>query len=298
MKDRGNKMGEISLQAHAKLNLTLDIAGRREDGYHLLQSVMQSVSLADSIRLRLLSENEGISITADTPLLPTDARNICWQAASAFLQQIGSTRGVSIKIKKRIPLAAGLGGGSSDAAAVLHGLNTLFSSGLDLFQLQALGLTVGADVPFCLQGGTAFVEGIGEKVTSLCHFPEAVFILIKPKANISTAEVYRKFAPKHYGGYFSREFLKLLAAKSRLDVLSTACGNILETATIPNVPEIEVWKERLVQGGAHTALMSGSGPTVFGIFGNEEKANQFCRHWQDRVELYLARPVQSGVLVS
>jgi len=289
-------MGQISLQAHAKINLTLDVVGCRDDGYHLLKSVMQSLSLADIITIDLLPRKGIISISADTPDLPTDERNICWRAASAFLNEMGSRMGVFIGIEKRIPMAAGLGGGSSDAAAVLIGLNELFARPFDLAQLQALGLSVGADVPFCLQGGTALVEGIGEKVTAVGNFSEAVFVLVKPKASVSTAQVYGRFDRKNFGSTYTQEFLRQLEANAALDELSRACGNVLETVTLSLVPEVQLWKERLLETGALTAVMSGSGPTVFGIFAQEEKANQFCLRWQDEGEVYVARPVPCGVL--
>ncbi len=291
-------MGQICLRAHAKINLTLDITGRRPDGYHLLRSVMQSISLADLITLR---KSDGkIAVTTDNPLLPTDERNICWQAAAIFLKHIGKSQGVTVGIEKRIPIAAGLGGGSSNAAAVLVGLNELYGSALSLAKLQELGLQVGADIPFCLQGGTALVEGVGEQVTPLVMAPSdfngAVLVLLKPEANISTGEIYRRFDPKNYGTSFTRDFMALWAGQSSLNSLSGACGNVLETVTSELVGEIEIWKERLLAQGALAAQMSGSGPTVFGIFAGEEEARQFCLRWQDGAELYLARPVQHGVL--
>lgn len=286
-------MGQICLQAQAKVNLTLDITGRRQDGYHLLQSVMQAVSLADHITLR--KHNGTIALTTDHPSLPTDERNICWQAAAAFFKHIGISGGVAIDLEKRIPIAAGLGGGSSNAAAVLVGLNKLFGSRLDLPELQRLGLTVGADVPFCLRGGTALVAGIGEKVKPLPYFNSAVLILVKPAAHISTGEVYGGFDPRNFGSSFTRDFITLLESGSALNVLAAACGNVLETVTGRLVPEIALWKKRLALEGALAAQMSGSGPTVFGIFACEEKARQFCLRWQDRVQLHLVRPMQYGV---
>lgn len=286
-------MKQVCLEAYAKINLTLDISGRREDGYHLLNSVMQSVSLADT--LTLIQKPKGITITVDHTDLPTDDRNICYRAASAFQAYTQIQGGVEIIINKQIPLAAGLGGGSADAAAVLHGLNILFDAKLDLRQLQAIGLTLGADVPFCLQGGTCLVEGIGEKVTPLTPFPQSALVLVKPDANVSTAEVYGQLDLKSHGGKSTQKLIKLLGERQDTLQLAAVLENALESVTKTFVPEVNIWQERLMGHGAQGALMSGSGPTVFGLFATKDQAHSFLNTFQGQAQIYVVEPKNVGV---
>lgn len=286
-------MDQVSLRANAKINLTLDVVGRRNDGYHLLESVMQSVSLADQIDLRL--QGRGITIETEHPAVPTDEGNICWQAAHIFRRYIRMGKGVHIKLTKKIPLNAGLGGGSTDAAAVFHGLNALFKAKLSLRELQALGLEVGADVPFCLQGGTALVQGVGERVTAINPFPRVSLVLVKPKKGASTAAVYQGLSPSAFGGRATLDLVSRLQAQESLAELGQVLGNTLETVTIGLVPEISTWKERLINAGAINALMTGSGTTVFGLFASDETAVQFKRQWADQAEVYVVQPETSGV---
>lgn len=294
MKDRGRRMDDISLQTYAKVNLTLDIMGRRKDGYHLLESVMQSVSLSDLVIVR--KQPAEITISTDVPHLPTDQRNICWQAADAFFKQAAiAAGGAEIEIKKRIPIAAGLGGGSSNAAAVLIGLNKLFNTDFNLQKLQEIGLSVGADVPFCLQGGTALVQGIGETVTPLAPLAAAGMVLVKPEGGVSTAQVYKALDPNSHGSSFTRQLLPLLRTNSSPEALGAVMGNALETAGMRLVPEAAIWKRRLLDGGAAAAVMSGSGPTVFGLFADRKLAERFSECWKDHGKIYVVKPVQYGV---
>lgn len=286
-------MDQVVLKAYGKINLTLDIVGRRPDGYHLLSSVMQSVSVADTITV--IKKPRGISIKTDHPQVPTDEGNICWRAVTAFQNATGLTGGVQIELIKRIPVAAGLGGGSADAAAILHGLNKLYGADLDLAQLQAIGLSVGADVPFCLQGGTCLVEGIGERVESLKAFPQATFVLVKPDASVSTAEVYKNLQPQYYGGKSTQELIRLLAESKDACELAPVFANALESVTMTLVPDVQVWKARLVDHGAHGALMSGSGPTVFGLFSNSEKATSFQELYANQAQVHVVEPNNVGV---
>ena len=286
-------MDQISLRAYAKINLTLDVVGRRKDGYHLLQSVMQSISLADFLTLR--PQSEGITLVTDHPTVPTDETNICWGAVTAFQRYTGVTRGVRIELVKNIPLQAGLGGGSTDAAAVLHGLNQLFATNLSLQELQTIGLQIGADVPFCLQGGTALVQGIGEQITTLTSFPTVTIVLVKPKEGVSTAEVYRSLSPAAHGGKSPMELVAKLATQASVEQLGLGLSNALEAVTIDLVPEIGVWKERLLTAGSCGTLMSGSGTTVFGLFTNFELAKQFSVDWSDQARVFVVHPVPRGV---
>ncbi len=289
----------ISVQAYAKVNLTLDVRGRREDGYHLLRSVMQSISLADTIILKKQRSGQGIYIHSDHPLVPTDKTNICWRAAEAFQRYTKGPGDLSLSISliKGIPVAAGLGGGSADAAAVLYGLNKLYKTELALHELQAIGLTIGADVPFCLQGGTCLVEGIGERVTPVAQFPPMTLVLVKPDVEVSTAEIYRKLDPSAHGGDSSSSLLQFLSGDNSLS-LDHVLANALESVTSVLVPEVGEWKRRLKDHGAVASLMSGSGPTVFGLFSKSTLARQFEDRFKEEAQVLVVTVMDQGVLVS
>lgn len=286
-------MDQIRLKAYAKVNLTLDVVGRRNDGYHLLESVMQSVSLADQITLS--KQPAGISLKTTEPSLPTNEDNIVWQAARAFCRELPFEAGISICIEKQIPIAAGLGGGSTNAAAVLFGLNILYGGNLSIEELQKIGVKIGADVPFCLRGGTALAEGIGEKLTVLQPFPPVTFALVIPPKEVSTTAVFRQFPPSAFGSGHTRNLVKLLQANKSISELSRTLHNSLEIVTVTLVPEIEIWKRRLLDGGAQAALMSGSGPTVMGVFREYEAANRFRENWQDQNKVILAKPETTSI---
>lgn len=286
-------MDQIHLKAYAKVNLTLDIVGCRADGYHLLNSVMQSISLADAITLQ--KEPQGITIYSDHPLVPMGEKNICYRAIQAFQCHTQVAGGVKITLRKNIPMAAGLGGGSADAAAVLYGANLLFNTKLSLAELQEIGVQVGADVPFCLQGGTCLVQGIGEQVTALKSFPETNIVLVKPQAGVSTAEIYGRLPSTAHGRQSTARFLELLEENQGAEVLGTVLANALEAVTAELVPEVELWKRRLRAAGAHTALMSGSGPTVFGLFTRDTIAQEFKEHWGKQGEIFVLKAMPCGV---
>lgn len=287
-------MDRIRLNAYAKVNLTLDVVGRRDDGYHFLKSVMQSVSLADGITLA--RQPKGIAVHADLPGLAAGEENIAWKAAAVFYEQTGIKEGVAIRIEKRIPTAAGLAGGTADAAAVLFGLNSLYGTGLSLQKLQRIGVKIGADLPFCLRGGTVLAEGIGEKLTPLVPFPPAVLLIVRPKGEIATGLVYKRLSRSAWGGFHSDNFIRLLQAGQSASGLSRALGNALEAVTSVLMPEIALWKRRLLEGGAHGASMSGSGPALFGVFSEEGPARQFQRRWGEEVDMFWTKPVKIGVL--
>ena len=284
---------QIQLAAYGKVNMTLDIVGKRTDGYHLLQSVMQSISTADQVTLTKVPDQ--IRVTVDLPNIPTNEDNTAWQAADAFFQAVGITGGVEVHIAKKIPAAAGLGGGTADGAAVLYGLNKLYGTNLSLKELQQIGSTIGADVPFCLLGGTALVEGIGEKTTVLPALPEVYFVLIRPDHKVSTASVYKRLSEKSYGTAYTAKFVSHLTGSRSTAQLGAALGNALETVTAALIPEIEEWKERLLQSNALGVAMSGSGPTVFGLFERYDEAYAFVQHWKEESLVMLAHPVGYGV---
>jgi 4-diphosphocytidyl-2-C-methyl-D-erythritol kinase len=288
---------KITLKANAKVNLTLDIQGRRSDGYHLLSSVMQSISLSDTITLTKRPRGHGISLTCHHPRVPQDSTNICWRAAAAFQRQVGmGDLSVDIALVKEIPVGAGLGGGSTDAAAVLLGLNALYQKKIKLDELQRIGATIGADVPFCLQGGTCLVRGIGEQVTPLRAFPAMTMVLVKPEASISTAEVYGKLDPKAYGGTSTSRLLELLEGTSDAG-LDQILVNALESVTMSLVPEVRIWKERLIHYGASVSRMSGSGPTVYGLFAENREAGEFKARFQEEAQVFVVTLMDTGVFV-
>lgn len=200
-----------------------------------------------------------------------------------------------ITIGKKIPMAAGLGGGSADAAAVLKGANHLFSTNLSLAALQELGVQVGADVPFCLQGGTCLVEGIGEQVTALKPLPDITLVLVKPQASVSTAQVFAKLPLGAHGGQGTTRFLDQIEQGQGIQAVAAVLENSLEQVTKSLVADVGIWKERLLAGGAITALMSGSGPTVFGLFTTETEAQAFRRRWQKQGAIFIAKPMPHGV---
>lgn len=253
-------------QAPAKVNYRLDVLSRRPDGYHELRMIMQRINLCDQVRITL-QECPGITVTCNADGVPDGEGNIAWKAARMLLDRSGFTGGVVIEIQKNIPVAAGLGGGSSDCAAVLLGLNELLGLGLSREQLMAIGVALGADVPFFIFQQTALAEGIGERLSPLCGLPAAWVVLVNPNLPVSTAWVYQNLRLTHRDGLST-------IPDSFADVASlcSILSNDLETVTIPAFPVIAAIKEQLLSLGAHCSLMSGSGPTVFGLFSDEATA--------------------------
>jgi 4-diphosphocytidyl-2-C-methyl-D-erythritol kinase len=256
----------LSLKAPAKVNYRLDVLCRRPDGYHEVRMIMQRIDLCDEVRITL-SELKGIRVTCGSDAVPDGPDNIAWRAADALLRAVAIDTGVEIEIVKHIPVAAGLGGGSSDGAAVLMGLNVLLDLGLSLERLMAIGVTIGADVPFFIFGKAALAEGIGERLTALEALPPLWLVLVNPNVHISTAWAYQNLH---------------LTSKKDADIiprfhetaadLSAILANDLEVVAMGRFPVIREIKERLIAAGAAGALMSGSGSTVFGIFENETAA--------------------------
>ncbi|MGI6640892.1 MAG: 4-(cytidine 5'-diphospho)-2-C-methyl-D-erythritol kinase [Limnochordia bacterium] len=285
-------MDEICLKAYAKINLTLDVVGRRADGYHLLQSVMQSIALCDLVKIR---KGNGLRLAVDHPGVPADVHNTAWRAAELFLKRTGIQGGVEIDIDKQIPVAAGLGGGSADAAAVLVGLDRLYGTGLTPEELGDMAVAVGADVPFCLQGGTQLAEGIGEQLTPLPPVPGGWLVLVKPPVEVSTAQVYQKLKPGTFGTGSSQAFIDALVQGAPWARLAEKLGNVLESVTEELLPEVRLWKGRLLDGGALGTIMSGSGPTVVGIFPTLSEAQHFQGRWQGQAGIILTQPVGQGI---
>lgn len=266
-------MDEIRLKALAKINLGLDVTGRREDGYHLVRMIMQTIHLFDSVQMHKISE-PGIQFTTNMRFLPADEHNLAYKAAKIIMDEFGITQGVHIDIKKCIPVSAGMAGGSTDAAAVLYGMNQLFELKLSFQQLSERGLTIGADVPYCLMRGTALAEGIGEKLTRLPSMPRCPVVIAKPGISVSTKWVYEGL--KLNADTVHPDIKQLLTDIKRRDLkkMASHMGNILETVTIKEYPVIAKIKKNLTAHGALTALMSGSGPAVFALFEDRAKAKK------------------------
>ncbi len=279
----------ITLKAHAKINLSLDIIGKREDGYHDLCTVMQSIKLADDITLRHAHE---ISVCCDLKFLPCDDRNIAWRAAKLFMDEISSHSGVSIQIRKRIPVGGGMGGGSADAAAVLMGLNKLYHYPVPFTRLTELGLMCGADVPFCMTGGTCLAEGLGEILTPLSPLPHCYILLIKPRFSQSTKKLFSRVSMQKITCHPDTHGLINSLHNRDLKGICVRLYNVLETFT--DKPEIENYKVLLRQCGALGVLMTGSGSVVYGIFHSFEKAKDAREIFSKLpVHTYITTPVSS-----
>lgn len=279
-------------RAPAKINLTLDVLARRADGYHDLQMVMQSVSLADMLSIRR-GCGEGVEVRTNLGYLPCDTRNTAYLAAQAFFDATGvSCDGVRIMIEKRIPVAAGLAGGSTDAAAVLRALNRLYETGLTAKELERIGLSVGADVPYCIRGGTRLAEGVGEVLSDLPPMPACQIVLCKPAFGMSTARVFGALSCAEIEKRPDLSAMRAALAAGDVPKIGAGLCNVLEPVVAAERGEILQIKELLLEHGAHGACMSGSGSTVFGIFTNESEAQaakqSLLRRWRDT---HLAAPV-------
>ena len=270
------------IQAPAKVNYRLDVVGRRPNGYHDLRMIMQRVNLCDEVTLRLAAQ-PGIRVTCGQQGVPEGEGNIAWKAARALLELSGVEQGVEIEIVKQIPVAAGLGGGSSDCAAVLLGLNELLGLGLSRERLMAIGVKLGADVPFFVFGQTALAEGIGELLTPLAKVPTAWVVLVNPNLPVSTAWVYQNLQLTQRD-----QLAKLPNSFENVAELCGILGNDLESVTIPAFPVIDEIKRSLISHGAAGALMSGSGPTVFGLFEDEATARQAGASLQQQQNWFVA----------
>ena len=270
------KMGsnnDISLKALAKINLGLDVVRRREDGYHEVRMIMQTIYLYDRLDIKRTQE-PGIQIQTNLSFLPVNENNLIYKAAKLLMDEFSITDGVSVKLDKRIPVAAGMAGGSTDAAAMLIGVNRLFSLGLTKRQLMERSVQIGADVPYCIMRGTALAEGIGEALSPLPPMVKCPVLIAKPSISVSTKFVYQnlKLDDTTIHPDIDR-LLDNIKAKNLHDI-AAHMGNVLETVTIPNYPVIDEIKKHMLSNGAVGAMMSGSGPTVFGLFDDEDTAKK------------------------
>ena len=266
----------MRLQAFAKINLGLDVLGKREDGYHEVRMIMQTIRMYDQLDMRK-SVEPGIHLTTNKKYISVDENNLVWRAAKLMMDTCGIIEGVSIHLHKVIPVAAGMAGGSSDAAATLVGMNRLFHCGLSKEKLMELGVQIGADVPYCVLRGTALAEGIGEKLTVLPPMPDCWILIGKPGISVSTKYVYTTLDLNTNTVHPDIDGMKKALEDGNLYGITERMGNVLQDVTIPAYLEVERIKEQMKTLGAVNAMMSGSGPTVFGIFDNEEKAQEACQ---------------------
>ena len=267
-------MDDYRIKAYAKINLGLDVTGRRPDGYHEVKMIMQSVGLCDELILE--KTERGITVTTDSDKLPPQEDNLVYRAAKLMFDTFHIPGGVHIHLQKVIPIAAGLAGGSTDAAATMKGINRLFDLELPLSRLMELGVAIGADVPYCVLGGTALAEGIGEKLTPLVPSPDFYIVLAKPDISVSTKYVYENLDLSAVKKHPDIPGMTRAIENGSLQGVLDRLGNVLETVTIPAFPVIDSIKRRMRELNAVSSLMSGSGPTVFGIFLSERQA-EFAR---------------------
>lgn len=266
-------MFEMRLKALAKINLGLDVLRRREDGYHEVKMVMQTIGLYDKITLKRI-KGPGVRVKTNLFYLPENENNLVYQAAKLLMDEFDIQEGVFIELQKFIPVAAGMAGGSSDAAAVLYGMNRMFHLQLSKEELMQRGVKIGADVPYCVLRGTALAEGIGEKLTVLPPMPECKVLVAKPAVSVSTKFVYENLKLEGHMEHPNIDGLVENIKIKNIRGIAKHMGNVLESVTIPNYPVIAQIKEEMIQGGALNAMMSGSGPTVFGLFEDVTLAEQ------------------------
>lgn len=262
-------MDSIRLKARAKINLGLDVLGKREDGYHEVRMVMQTIGIYDRLILTKIPEEE-IRITSNLAFLPVNENNLIYKAIKLLKDEYHFPGGVSVDLNKFIPVAAGMAGGSTDAASTMFGVNRLFGLNLSMGKMMELGVRLGADVPYCVMRGTALAEGIGEKLTRITPVPHMWILIAKPQINVSTGLVYEQL---DMGGIQKHPDIDgIIRAIEAQDVVRIAqsMGNVLENVTVPLYPVIETIKQDMLSHGAINAMMSGSGPTVFGIFPDEQ----------------------------
>ena len=288
MKDR------IQLKALAKINLGLDVLRRREDGYHEVKMIMQTISLHDDLEIRRIKTPE-IQVKTNLYYLPTNENNLVYKAAKLLMDEFGIKEGVAIQLKKRIPVAAGMAGGSTDGAAVLWGMNQMYGLGLSRQELMERGVKLGADVPYCVQRGTALAEGIGERLSVLPSMPKCTILIAKPGISVSTKFVYENLHANDLKPEQHPDVDRMIEAmkEKNLDLLCERMGNVLETLTIPAYPVIQEIKEHMMACGAAGAMMSGSGPTVFGIFHSPVQAKAAMKDLKVNglaKQLYLTTP--------
>lgn len=280
----------MDIKAYAKINIALDVVGKRDDGYHLLKMIMQTIDLYDVISVS--KAESGIHVSCNKPYVPTDNRNLAYKAAKLFLDRYNINCGVNINIVKNIPVAAGLAGGSTDAAAVIKVMNKLFDMHEKNDELKKLSLSLGADVPYCIEGGTALCEGVGEIITPLKPFKNRILVLVKPPFGVSTKEVYKKFDLSKVYNHPDVDGIIKAMKNDKDKLVYVKMKNLLENVTSGKYKEISEIKSQAMKNDAQGTIMSGSGPTVFAFFDDMMKAQKFydkmaCKY----KEIYLTRTI-------
>lgn len=279
---------EIFEKAPAKINLGLDVLYKRTDGYHELEMIMASVDLADRLTFECLDEDK-IILETNKAFLPLDKRNNVYQAAEKIKQRYGITDGVKISVQKAIPVSAGLGGGSSDCAATLRGLNRLFDLNLSMEEMIQIGVEIGTDVPFCLHGSTAHILGKGEIVQTLPSMPASWVVLVKPKISVSTRKIFQQVELEQLHHPDMSRLKQAIEQQNYVEMVASM-GNSLESITIPRYPVVQQIKDRMMSYGADIALMSGSGPTVFALCQKQSRAQRIVNALKGFCdEVYLVR---------
>lgn len=274
-------MKQIELKALAKINLGLDVLGRRENGYHDVRMVMQSIYLYDEVKLEKTAE-PGLTTVSNLSFLPTGDGNIAYKAARLLQEEFQITEGIKITLNKHIPVAAGLAGGSSNAAAVLFGMNRMFRLGLSQKDLMDRGVRLGADVPYCIMRGTVLAEGIGEKLSVLPAMPKCTVLIAKPPVSVSTKVVYEALDAKEITEHPDIDGIIEGLKNNSLKQVAACMGNVLEDVTVPMHPVIDQIKQEMKSAGALNAMMSGSGPTVFGLFESRADAREAQRRIREK----------------
>jgi 4-diphosphocytidyl-2-C-methyl-D-erythritol kinase len=264
----------VTVEANAKINLTLDILGKRPDGFHEVAMVMQTIGLHDTLVMEKTERD--IELSINVPWLKADEKNLAWRAAELIRQEYGLEGGVRIELTKRIPVAAGLAGGSADAAAVLKGMNDLYGLQLDEEKLCELGARLGSDIPFCIMGGTMLATGRGEVLTRLSDMPETWVVLAKPRISVSTAWAYQNYDEQGAERHPDNEAIKQAIDRGNRKAVAGLLCNVLESVTIKKYDVIAEYKQMMLDKGAMASMMSGSGPTVFGLAKSREQAESIA----------------------
>lgn len=275
-------MKSISLKCPAKINLSLDVVGKMDNGYHELKMIMQTVDLFDIVSVKV-SDGDGIFLSSNKEYVPCDNTNTCYRAAELFYKRLGKIKKVEINIEKNIPQGAGMAGGSADAAGVLRALNELENYPFLDVELKKIGKKVGADVPFCINGGCCLCEGIGEILTPVPPMKNVFLVIVKPEFSVSTVWVYKNLVLSENCPHPDIEKLLIALQNEEYSAFKTCAKNTLEAVTAQKYPEIEEIKEKLLEFGALYSMMTGSGPTVFGIF---EKKNDAVLSYNYYKEIY------------
>lgn len=271
----------LQLKAYAKINLGLDVIGVREDGYHEVKMIMQTVKLYDKLSFRLLEKDE-IKVRTNLKFLPVDNNNLVYKAVKLLKDTYHIDKGMEIELFKCIPVAAGMAGGSSDCAAALVGASRLFGLNLSKGELMELGVKLGADVPYCILRGTALSEGIGEVLSTLPPIPDCFILVAKPPVSVSTKYVYEHLDAKEAVEHPDIDGMIQAIRDGDLEGITSRFGNVLESVTIPDYPVIKEIKEVMLNAGAMNSLMSGSGPTVFGVFKEEAVAKKVAEQIREK----------------